>query len=53
MMWMKRLDFVRAFGASEEGVPDDLVHGVEDQRIAPHGDCNGVVAERKAKGANQ
>lgn len=32
---------------------DDLVHGVEDERVAPHDDGNGVVPESEAVGTNK
>ncbi|KAJ8104601.1 hypothetical protein OPT61_g10671 [Boeremia exigua] len=33
--------------------PDDLVHGVEDERVAPHDDGDGVVAHDQAVGGDE
>ena len=43
----------RTLYLSISNVPDNLVHTVEDHRVAPHGDRSRIVSESQAESANK
>src|SRR5450432_1399617 len=55
MRWANRLVGGGYLGLRGRGgnLPGDFVEAVEDEGVAPHGDCDGVVAVREAVRANE
>jgi hypothetical protein len=54
MMWMNRLRMLaRHTKLNGRYIPDNFIHGMKDQRVPPHDDCDGVVPHGQAVGRDE